>query len=119
MCAASEMRSPASRREPGLDRMSPVVVMDEPWSVTARNSRLGDQSRATQVRWTSMSKAERLTGRILPRMANRTRAVREERSWVRLLEVGGDALVKLRRNPYRVYLGRGLGFMKTDEAPQG
>lgn len=90
-----------------------------PWYEEARLAKLGGRHEAERLGWVPVGRSEGLTGETLPRVVRETEAVRESGGWSTIVEVGGDAVVNWRQNPYKLYRARGLGFMRVTKIENG
>lgn len=119
VCAALNGRALAAWRGPGEDTQPEVRVVLSTWYEEARLTKLEDRQEAERLEWVPVGRSECLTGAILPRVVHETEVVRESDGWSTILEVGGDAVVNWRRNPYKLYRARGLGFMRVTKIAKG
>lgn len=90
----------------------------KPWSEEARVAEFASRKEAERLAWTPVGKSE------LDRCASSQRmkgmdSLREGDWWSKILEVQVDGFVNWRENPYKMYRGRGLGFMRASEAAGG
>lgn len=118
-CAALAGIAPAGWRGKDAYEMPMVADSEKPWCKEAREAKLGSKQEAERLHGAPNGRSERLTGVILPRLANETEAVREVSGWAKVVKVRGDDLVNWWRNMYRTYRGRGVGFRRVSEVAEG
>lgn len=104
---------------PGADVKPESRVILSPSSEEAMLAKLGDRHEAEKLGWVPMGRSERLKGATFPSMFQVTESMRESDGWSTFVEVGGDAVVNWRRNPYKLYRARGLGFMRMAKIARG